>query len=74
MNNKYEYATFKSDNAPAEVIEGGLSYKVALSKAKRLWKSGKEYGVMVVSQDPNSSDPIQWIMTKSKIIDSLPEM
>ncbi len=70
----YEVATFKSDTSPAEVLEGGLSYASALTMAKALWATGNEYGVMVVSQDPEALDPIQWIMTKSKVIDSLPEV
>lgn len=71
---EFEVATFDSDTATAEVLEGGLSYDIALSKAKELWATGEEYGVMVVSQDPQASDPIQWIMSKSKVIDSLPEV
>ena len=69
---QFEIATFSSDTSPSEVLEGGLSFSTAVSKAKKLWKSGKEYGVMVVSQSPDSLEPIQWIMSKSAFIEDIP--
>ena len=71
---EYEVATFNSDDSSAEVLEGGLAYDVAIAKAKELWTTDNEYGVMVVSQDSQSLSPIKWIMSKSKIIDSLPKV
>ena len=71
MNNEqFEIATFESDTDTAIVLEGGLSFKDAVSKAEALWQTGEHYGVEVVSQDPNSIEPIQWIKTKSEFIES----
>lgn len=67
---EFEVATFDSDTATAEVLEGGLSFDEAVIKANKIWEEGKEYGVMVVSQDSDNIEPIQWIKTKSKFIES----
>ncbi len=68
---KFEIATFDSDTATAEVLEGDLSFKNAVKKAKKLWKENKYFGVEVVSQDSNSLDPIQWIKSKSSFIEDI---
>lgn len=66
----FEVATFESDTSGAEVVEGGLTFSVAVKKAEEMWNSGKHYGVEVVSQNPDALDPIRWIKTKSDFIES----
>lgn len=68
----FELGTFDSDAKPVDVIEGGLHFKIAVNRAKALWESGKHYGVAVIDQDPNSIEPIQWIMSKSEVIENIP--
>ena len=64
LNGEFEVATFSSEEAEAEVIEGGLTYKEALKLANKLWNSGKEYGVEIINSDSNALDPIVWIKSK----------
>jgi len=62
---KFEIATFNSFKENAEVVESDLNIETALKNAKALFKTGKHFGVQVISQDPNSLKPIKWIKTKN---------
>ena len=62
---QYEVCTFDSEEAVAEVYEGGLSCQRALVAAMQLFNDGKFFGVQVVSNLPEDElDPIVWIKTK----------
>ncbi len=62
---QYEVCTFDSEEAVAEVYEGGLSYQRALVAAMQLFDDGKFFGVQVISNLPEDElDPICWIKTK----------
>jgi hypothetical protein len=63
LNESFSVATFESDEIE-EVVEGGLSYDDALLLAKKLWDSGKYYGVEVIDDDPNNMESIVWIKSK----------
>lgn len=65
LEDQYEVCTFDSEEAVAEVYEGGLSYQRALVVAMQLFDDGKFFGVQVVSNLPEDElDPIVWIRTK----------
>ena len=63
INKLYEVATFESDTANAEVIEGSLSLNNAIRIAKKLRSTSLHYGVMVRSQESEDINPIIWIKT-----------
>ena len=64
LDGEFEVATFSSEEAQSEVIEGGLTYKEAYKLANELWNSGEEYGVEIINSDSNAIDPIVWIKSK----------
>jgi len=61
VDKSFSVATFQSDDSTEEVVEGGLSYDHALSLAKKLWGSGKHYGVEIIDDDPDNMESIVWI-------------
>ena len=61
----FDVAVFDSeDDSNAEVIEGSLPWDKASKLAKKLFDSGKYYGVEIIDCDPDNMEPIVWIETK----------
>jgi hypothetical protein len=63
-------AVFESeDDSNAEIIEGGLPWEDALDLASEIHKAGNHYGVEIIDDDPNNTEPIVWL----RLIESSPE-
>ena len=61
---KFSVATFElEDDSNAEILEGGLSWEEAVELAEDIFKTGDHYGVEIIDDDPNNTDPIAWIKT-----------
>ena len=67
----FEVSTFEDDDAEAIVVEGNLEFEEAMKMAEDLWATGKEYGVQIISLDPDNMEPIVWI--KSKYAEKYPK-
>lgn len=66
-NELFEVATFEDfDDSDAVTVEGGLSFEEAKKLAKKLFESGKHYGVEIIDQDPDNMEPIVWIAVRSE--------
>ena len=64
VGESFSVAVFESkDDSNVQVIEGGLPWDRALALANELLDSGKHYGVEIIDDDPNNTDPITWIKT-----------
>lgn len=59
----YLVATFKSIDDESEAIKGGLSYEEAKILFDELLK--KNYGVEIIDEDPDNTEPIILIKTNS---------
>jgi len=63
-NERFSVAVFESeDDSNAEIIEGGLPWEDALDLASGIHKAGNHYGVEIIDDDPNNTEPIVWIKT-----------
>ena len=69
-NERFSVAVFESeDDSNAEIIEGGLPWEDALDLASEIHKAGNHYGVEIIDDDPNNTEPIVWL----RLIESSPE-
>lgn len=61
---KFSVATFKMEgDSNAEILEGGLPWREAIELAEDIFKTGDHYGVEIIDDDPNNTDPLAWIKT-----------
>jgi len=64
---EFEVAVFDDfDDSNAEVIIGGLSFEEAEKLAKKLFATGKHYGVEIIDSDPDNMESIVWIAVQSE--------
>jgi|LauGreDrversion4_2_1035121.scaffolds.fasta_scaffold40431_8 hypothetical protein len=60
----FEVSTFDEADEESYVIEGDLVFDEAKKMAEDLWSTGNEYGVQIISLDPENMEPIVWIKSK----------
>lgn len=61
----FELGIFDEPGGELTVIDGTLTWESAISQAETMFKTGKYFGIEIISADSNDMEPIKWSKSKA---------